>query len=406
MPNTLLTTDLIADKALDILTQKLVFVPSINRDYDERFAKTGAKIGDTLRVRVPQHGTVRKGRIMQPDPLVDVTTPVAIANQEGVDLEYSSAELALDIDEFAARYLDQRMADLAVSIEAGVLADMAQAVPSQTGNPDGALSDLYWPLLANKLLDDQLAPKDRTMLLNTSGNVQIVKALSGLFNSQPDIAKQYRSGYMGKAVGFDWASSTVMPVHANGAFGGTPLVNGASNAGDTLVTDGWTASSGILKKGDLFTIAGVNAVHAQTKADLGYLRQFVVTADVTAAASGTTNVPIYPPIYASGPQQNVSATPADNAALSIIGTKADSYGINLAYAKDFATFVTADLPLPPKKDSSRRVYEGISLRIINDFDTRNDQFLTRVDVLYGSAVLRPEYAVRVANDPANLTPPA
>lgn len=406
MANTLLTTDMIADKALDVLSQKLTFIKSINHDYDDSFAKTGGKIGDTLRIRVPQHGSVRTGRVMEPDPLVDVTTPLAIADQKGIDLVYNSSELALDIDRFAERYLNQRMADLAVSIEAATIANAAAGVPSQTGNPDAALNDLFWPLMANKLLDDQLAPSDRSMLLNTSGNLQIVKALSGLYNNTADVGKQYHSGYMGHAAGFDWYNSTVMPLHLNGGFGGTPLVAGANQTGTSIVTDGWTASSPILFKGDIITFAGVNAVHAQTKADLGYLRQFVVTADVVSAASGTTTIPIYPALATAGPQQNVTAAPADNAALAIAGTKADSYGINLAYARDFATFVSADLPLPPKKDASRRVYQGLSLRVINDFDTRNDEFLTRVDILFGSAVLRPEFAVRVANDPAALTPPA
>lgn len=406
MSNTLLTTSLIADKALDILTQKLLFIPSINRSYDDQFARTGGKIGDTLNIRVPQHGTIRKGRIMQPAPLVDVTTPIVVAQQWGQDLNYSSAELALDIDEFADRYMNQRIADLAIALDSFALSTIAPLIPSQTGDPTAGLADLFWPLMAGKLLDDQLASGDRTMLINTSANVQIVKSLSGLFNSQPDIAKQYRNGEMGYAAGFNWATTTVMPNHTAGNFAGTPLTNGAGQTGASLVTDGWTASNAILKAGDIITIAGVNAVHAQTKQDLGYLRQFTVTADVTSAASGTTNIPISPAIVASGPAQNVTVAAPDNAALVLAGTASSTYGLNLAYTKDVGAFVTADLPIPPKKDAARRMYEGISLRVISDFDTINDAFLTRVDVLFGAALLRPEFGVRVANNPSSLTPPA
>ena len=408
MSNTLLTTSMIADKSLQILTEKLTFIPSINRSYDDSFARTGAKIGDTLKVRVPQHGSVRTGRIMQPDPLVDVVTPIVIAQQQGVDLSYSSAELALDIDEFSQRYLNQRIADLAIGIEAAVLSSCALAVPSLTGpSTTGALNDLFYPLMAGKLLDDQLAYGDRSILLNTSGNVQIVKSLSGLFNPQKDIAEQYREGYMGKAVGFGWGMSTVVPSWKVGPFGGAPQVNAAGQSGSSIVTKGWTASSTPLNVGDVITFAGVNAVHAQTLQDLGYLKQFVVTAAGAADGTGNLTISISPSLIPPGtPQQNVTASPAANAVIALPTgvTAAKTYGINLAYAKDFATFVSADLPLPPKKDSARRVYESISLRVINDFDTPNDNFLTRVDVLWGSAVLRPELATRIVNDPTILTP--
>jgi hypothetical protein len=398
MANTLATTSLIADKALQILTEKLTFIPTINRQYDDTFAKTGAKIGDTLRIRVPQHGTVRTGRIMQPDPLTDVTTPLVIANQTGIDLGYSSAELALDIDEIAERYLNQRMADLAVSIEANLLTQAVNGVPTQTGKPDGQLSDITYPTYAGMLLDNQLAPRgDRNMLLPPSGQVQIVKALSGLFNSQQDIAEQYREGRMGKAAGFDWATSTVMPTHNSGSFAGTPIISGAGQTGNAIVTSGWTASQPVLAQGDIITFSGVNAVHAQTKQNLGYLQQFVVTAAVTSAASGTTTINVYPAINPTGPTQNVSGSPANSAAIVLASNAGDTYGVGLAYCKDFFSVVTADLPLPPKKDAARRVYENISLRVIHDFDTRNDEFLARVDVLYGGAVIRPELAVRVAN---------
>lgn len=398
MSNTLITTSMVAEKALDILTEKLTFIPTINRDYDKSYAETGAKIGDTLRIRVPQHGTVRHGKVMQPDPLVDVTTPLVIANQDGIDLGYSSAELALDIDEIAERYLNQRMADLAISIEAGVLSQAYLGVPSQTGAPDGQLNSLKYPLTAKKFLDDQLAPKgDRQMLLGTTAEIEIVQTLSGFFNSQEEISEQYREGRMGLAVGFEWAASTVMPVHVSGSFAGTPVVSGANQTGTSIVTSGWTASQPVLTQGDVITFANVFAVHAQTKANLGYLRQFVVTSAVTSAASGTTTIQIYPAITPTGAQQNVTNSPANTAVIALASNAGDTYGVSLAYTKDFFSFVTADLPLPPKKDCARRMFENISLRVIHDFDTRNDEFLARVDVLWGGAVIRPELATRVAS---------
>jgi hypothetical protein len=406
MSNTLLTTDMIADRALMILSEKLTFIPTINRDYDDSFGQKDAKIGDTLRVRVPQHGTVRHGKVMQPDPLVDVTTPVQIIDQAGIDLGYSSAELALDIDEIAERYLDQRMADLAIDIESMCLAIAYAGTPTQVGAPDGAVNSSFYALMAKKMLDDQLAPRgDRQMLLNTTAEVQMIGALQGLFNSQPDIAEQYREGRMGKALGFEWASSTVLPIQTSGSFAGTPVVSGANQTGTQIVTSGWTASQPVLNKGDIITFTGVYAVHAQTKQSLGYLRQFVVTAAVTSAASGTTTINVFPALTPTGPQQNVTASPAANAPILLAADAADTYGISMAYVKDFFVFATCDLPIPPKKDAARRMFEGISLRVVHDYDTRNDEFLARVDVMWGGNVVRPELAVRMANG-LSLTPPS
>jgi hypothetical protein len=165
------------------------------------------------------------------------------------------------------------------------------------------------------------------------------------------------------------------------------------------VTDGWTASSAVLKQGDVFTIAGVFRVHPETKASTGVLQQFVATADKSADGTGNATLAISPAIVTSGATQNVSGSPADNAAITVVGTASTAHGISLGYHKDAFAFATADLVMPKGVDfSAREVFDGISMRIIRQYDINNDKFPCRLDVLYGYKTIRPQLAVRFANN--------
>lgn len=399
MANSLLTTSLITREILSILRQKLTFLRKINMEYDDRFAVTGAKVGSTIEIRVPTHGKVRTGRIMDAGNMVDKVVPLSITDQTGVDLVWSSAEMALDIDDFRQRYLDQPIADLASQIEGSVLQRALPYAANFVPNVDGKL-DLKEALLANKVLTDNLAPTRRFMVTNTSGTVQIVDQLKGLFNSQDRLAEQYEDGLMARAAGFDWFETTNMPAQAYGtaAFGTAAgyLVNGASQSGSTIAVDGGT---GTITAGTHITFPNVYSVHPQTKVSTGLPQYFVVTADY---AGGAGNISISPAIVTSGPEKNVTQAPADNAAITIHGL-AGQTGVNLGFTRDFLTFATVDLPLPENKEASRMQFDGLSLRMIRDYDTINDQFLNRVDILWGSAVLRPEFGVVIPNDPTNFT---
>lgn len=393
MANAPVTIQMVTKESLKVLAEELWFLKRVNRQYDNQFAKTGAKIGDTLNVRVPGHGIVRKGRVMTIQDINDKTTPLKITEQDGVDLGMTSADWALSIDEISERYIQPRMADLAASIEATVMNNVIPGIPNIVGD-GGALDDYKTVLQATEILNNNLAPKSgRSFLTNNSAQRQAADAFKTYFNSQAQIANQYEDGVMNRMGGFDWYASSLLPNHTRGTANGAYLVNGAGQTGSSLIVD---TGTGTLTVGDDITIAGVFDVHAQTKQNLGYLKRFTVTA-VYAGGGGT--IQISPAIITSGEYQNVSAVPADNAQVTVFGTSGQSWGENVAFARDAFAFVTADLPLPPKKDAARANYQGISLRVINDFDTVNDMFITRVDVIYGSAVLRPELAVRVPNDP-------
>jgi hypothetical protein len=393
MANNTAVIQMVTKESLMVLAEKLSFLKRINRQYDGQFAKSGAKIGDTLNIRVPGHGVVRNGRVMDLQDLNDKTVPLKITDQRGVDLGMTSADWALSIDEIRERYIEPRMADLAASIEASVMLNTISGIPGVVGD-GGALDDFKTVLQATERLNNNLAPQgSRTFLTNNSAQRQAVDAFKLFFNNQQQIGNQYEEGSMGRAGGFDWYSTSLMPTHLRGTANTGYLINGANQTGSSLIVDGGT---GTLTVGDVITIANVFDVHPQTKANLGYLKQFVVTA---AYAGGAGTVQISPAIVTSGEYQNVNVVPTDNAAITVFGTSGQTWGENIAFARDAFVFASADLPLPPKIDAARANYQGISLRVINDYDTVNDMFISRVDVLFGSAVLRPELAIRVPNDP-------
>lgn len=401
MANEFLNTSMITREILSVLRQRFTFLNRINMEYRDDFAVNGAKIGDTLNIRVPTNQRVRDGRIMDAGNMVDRTVPLSITDQSGIDLVFNSSDRALKIDDFRARYLEQPLARLASTIESRVMSRALPFAANFVGNSDGKL-DLKDALLANKMLTDNLAPPERFMLTNTSGTVQVVDQLKGLFNSQSELKRQYEEGLMGRAAGFDWYETSIMPAQAYGtsAIPGTYDINGVVTEGSTSIPV--DTGTGTLVAGQHVTFAGVFAVNPATLESTGVLRTFVVTANY---AGGSGNLQISPAINAAGPEQNVTALPADGADVVVLGATGQT-GVNLGFARDFVTFASVDLPLPANKDASRATIggpRGLSVRMINDYDTINDQFLSRVDILWGSAVLRPDFGVVIPNDPTNFT---
>jgi len=393
MANTILTPVMITRRALSILHQKLNFVGSINRQYDDSFAKTGAKIGDSLKIRLPNQYTVRTGANLSTQDTTETSTTLQVATQKGVDTTFSSAELTLSLDDFAERILEPAMSVLAANIEADAMS-MYKDVYNQINNQGSAMT-LSRALTARKKLVDALAPLDnRTCNLNSQDNVDLVTDTKGLFQDSTQVAKQYKEGYMGRSAGFDFMENTLWPSHARGDANASYVCNTSTGITSGTATITLSAGSGTIKQGDIFTIAGVYRVHPETKAVTSELQQFVATAD------GTTSVAVSPTPVTSGALQNISITSAGaGKAVVIAGTASTSHGISMAYHKDAFAFATADLVVPQGVDfAAREVFDGISLRIVRQYSISTDALPTRIDCLYGYKAIRPQLACRLANN--------
>jgi len=198
-------------------------------------------------------------------------------------------------------------------------------------------------------------------------------------------------------LGYDeFNMSQSLKLHTTGAWGTSITVTSTiSTQGASSIGISFTGASRTWKQGDVFTIAGVNAVNPQTRESTGSLQQFTVTADATGSSTATLSV--YPPIYtADNALATVDAFPVATAVVTMLGSASTSYPQNLAYHKDAFTFATADLIMPQGVDmASRQVHNGISMRIVKDYDINNDRLPCRVDVLYGYNTIRPEMACRI-----------
>ncbi len=397
MANTILTPTAVVREALRLLHNNLAFAKGVNRQYDDKFAQSGAKVGDSIQIRLPNRFTVRNGPTLSAQDVQEESVTLQVATQKGVDIQFSSAELTLSLDDFSKRILQPAMARLASEIDydgLGLYQDVYNLVGTPGTTPNSAL--VY--LQAGQKLDEFATPRDdnRSVVINPAAMAATVDALKGLFHDTKEVSKQYRRGLMGRSLGFEFAMDQNVRLHTVGAHGGTPLVNGANQTGSSLATDGWTASTTVLKKGDVFTIAGVYAVNPETGQSTGSLQQFVVTADVTSDAVGAATIPISPSIVTSGAKKTVTNSPADNAAITVVGSASTNYPQNLAYHRDAFVLATVDLVMPKGVDfAAREVYDGISMRIVRQYDINNDNFPCRIDVLYGWKCVRPEMACRI-----------
>lgn len=403
MSNSILTPTAVTREALRILHQKCNFIGSINRQYESDFAKSGAKIGDSLKIRLPNEYTVRTGKTLNVQDTQETSTTLTVATQKGVDVTFSSAELTLSLDDFSNRVLEPAMSVLAANIESDAIS-MYKDVYNEVSNVGAAVTTADI-LKAGKKLTDCLAPgAARTLNINTQDNVDLLEALKTLYNDPSKISKNYRDGMIANQfLGFETVmQNTLWPIHTTGTDDGTGDYLTDINAGEANGSAGSLhidTGAGTFKKGDIIFIEGVYRVHPETKESTGKLQQFVVTADY---GGGEGDLSISPSIISSGARQNVTAV-ADGKKINklesdettAVGASAD-YGISLAYQKDAFAFVTADLEMPKGVDwAAREILDGISLRIVRQYDVVNDMFPCRIDVLYGYKAIRPQLACRL-----------
>ena len=409
MANTTLTASIIAKEALVILENELGVLQDLHRAPEEEFNNTvnGYKIGATVTIRRPADFTVRSGATLSVQDVIEGNTTLTIDQQIGVDTAVTSAELALSLSSFSDQILKPQINLLANYVDNYILSNAYKSAFNTVGTPGTTPTALSTYLDAGAKLDQFSCPRDgqRALILGPQSQANIVDALKGLFNRSGKISSQYDDAEMGENVaGFNWAMDQQVATHQVGPLGGTPLVNGASQTGATLVTDGWTAAAASrLKQGDVFTVAGVYAVNPVSKASTGVLQQFVVTADKSSDASGNITIPISPSIVTSGAQQTVSGSPADNAALTVLGAANTLTAQNMAWHKSAIALAFAELQKPAGVDMASVKTDpdsGISMRFVRYYDGDNDKFKCRFDLLFGLAVLRPDWIVRIAGGAA------
>jgi len=399
MGNSLLTIDMITRKALEILENNLVITRNVNRQYDDSFAVEGAKIGSTLRIRLPDRALVTDGAALQVQDDNEQFTTLTVASQKHIGVNFTSAELTMQLDDFADRVLKPRISQLASSIDADV-ANAYKGIYSSVGTPGTTPATSLVLLQGQQKLNEFAAMMpNRYATVNPAANAGLVEGMKGLFNPVDTISRQFRNGLMGEGVlGYEEINmSQSIQQFTTGSRSGTITVDGTMTVeGSSKITlNGTTGHT--LAVGDVFTIANVYAVNPQTRQSTGSLQQFVVTAANTAAGNKFTDVNISPAIYtSSNALATVNSFPQNLATVTFVGAASTAYPQNLIYHKDAISFATADLLLPQGVDmASRQVHNGISMRVVRQYDINNDRLPCRIDVLYGYSVIRAPMAVRL-----------
>jgi hypothetical protein len=389
---------MITRKALEILENSLVITRNVNRQYDDSFAVQGAKIGSTLRIRLPDRALVTDGAALQVQDDQEQFTTLTVSSQKHIGVNFTTAELTMQLDDFAERVLKPRISQLASSIDADV-ANAFRNVYQSVGTPGTTPGTSLVLLQAQQKLNEAAAVMSpRYATVNPAANAALVEGMKGLFNPTSTISRQFKNGMMGEGIlGLDEVnmSQSIKQFTTGTRTGAHTVTTTVSSQGATTIAITGTGSQ-IIRAGDVFTIANVFAVNPQTRESTGSLQQFVATADATASG-GAYTVSVSPAIYTSSQAlATVDSFPQSGAVVTFLGSASTQYPQNLVYHRDAISFATADLLMPQGVDmASRQVHNGISMRIVRQYDINNDRLPCRIDVLYGYSVIRPQMAVRL-----------
>jgi hypothetical protein len=403
MSNSFAVTDLVAKEALRIAHEKLQFIGTVDRQYDESFKMNGSSPhGATLRVKSANAYKRRQGsRVMDVQDQNEATQTITVATQDGVDMRFNSQELMQSVnndgafDALSKNYILPAVSVLVAGIEGDFLTFATKATANVAGTAGAAVNSLTAVAAARAKLNQALAPKDmRAVQMDSVTMASLVSGVPAYFNPAADIANQYREGLVKRTQMADfyenekvWAlvNSSDVAADLNGA------VTSATGSTSTLVvSNGATFNAGMV-----FTIAGVFDVHPETKQPYASLKQFVVV-----SSSGATNIVCSPGLRfaTTDPRQNcyIAAGSISSGAITFVGALSTTYVQSLMYHPDAYQFVTGDLPM--MDDAQKCVVkkqDNLSIRIWMGSDIRNDELLMRMDMLYGFAALRPEWGCRI-----------
>jgi len=373
-----------------------VLTRTVNRQYDDSFAVEGAKIGSTLRIRLPDRALVTDGAALQVQDDNEQYTTIAVSSQKHIGVNFTTAELTMQLDDFAERVLKPRISQLAASIDADV-ANSFKYIGNSVGTPGTTPATSLVLLQAQQKLNENAAVMSpRYATVNPAANAALIEGMKGLFNPVSAISKQFKNGMFGEGIlGYDELNmSQSIKQFTTGSRTGTVTVSTSvtTEGSTTIVLTG--LGSTVIKAGDVFTVADCYAVNPQTRESTGSLYQFVALADVTASTTASVTVPA---MYSAGQAlATVDALPVSGKAVTFYGSASTQYPQNLIYHRDAIAFATADLLMPQGVDmASRQVHNGISLRVVRQYDINNDRLPCRIDVLYGYGVIRPPMAVRL-----------
>ena len=412
MANAVVTPQVFAKLVLMDLGGALNVCRNMSKDVTQEFGKKSYKVGATVEVRKPYRFTVSTGLKYDPQPLTDQVTPIKVSQIAQVSFDWDSVEKTLSIREARELYSKPAALALASNINAACAQFISNNTFNAAGTPGTTPVDEQPYLKAGDLLVQQGLPQDEelNLIVNRKFSSTFVHGVKTLYNPTGAISQQWKQGQMVDSLGYNVYRDQTIYTRTVGPLGGTPLVDatgtvtgavsadGGNNATMTLSTRGWTAAAAArLNQGDRFTIAGVYSVHPQTRQSTGDLQQFVVLSAFSSAANGTGGVSIAPAITASGQYQNVTAVPADGAAMTIDGAASTVSPQAILMHKNAFGFVCVPLSNPEPGmgalvTTANDPETGLNISMVRTFDGVYRKEINRFDVLWDAGVLYREMA--------------
>jgi hypothetical protein len=411
MAGTFLTATIVAKEALMLLENELVMGNLVHRGYRQEFGKQirGAKPGTSVSIRKPNRFRVTKARTRTETTVTESSITLNVATQAHVSWDFTTVDLTMKISEYSERYLKPAVAALANQVDAD-LCGLYSSVFNSVWESTGFVSPESFVVLgkAGQKLDEEAVPgENRCVVLNPAGNWALANALKNMYVtevSKPALTK----GFLARVGNFSIYMDQNIKTHTTGTFhdtGSTQSIIVATTGGATGTSVELihfrVANTLALRTGDVFTIADVNAVNPMSGESTGSLRQFVVTGDVSVAATETSaiaTVLVAPEMIDTGPYKTVDTLPAAGAVCAIVGTQTEPFPQNLAFHKNAFALVVVPLEMPDgvgwgARASSR--ISGMSIRVLKDYDIDDDEEIARLDILYGVSAIYPELACRI-----------
>jgi len=408
--NKLLTDDIILKSALRLLVNETVMAPLVYRDHERRFA---SKVGDTISLELPYRTKTASGPVLEIQPMVDLKTPFRINRHEHFGVEYTMKDRTLSIQQFTDRYLRSGIVQMANVIDRSICMTLKNVFFS-TGTP-GVTPGNFLSFASSGAFQTALAvPNDgrRRAVLNPSTCAVLADQLKDL-NSDKGLSGIVPNGYRGEVYKYSLHETQNLPTHTVGNYtGSTPVINGAGQTGNSLITNGWAPGQTVLLAGDVFKVDDVYAVNPQNYENSGYLQCFVCQSDVIADGGGNALIPIVPTLndgtltaqndegqtVSLRAYQNVTNAPADGATITVIGESDTTYQQNYLFHREAIGLAMVDFILPETATVKKRVRDnrsGMSLALTGFFDGINYREVHRIDALWGAHIIYPELALRM-----------
>lgn len=422
-----LTPTIIAKEALRLLKNNLVMGNLVYRGYENEFPGAPKK-GGSVQIRKPNKFQVAKTRIRSTKSITEAYITLQVATQAHVSWNFFTVDLTLTIEEYSERYIRPAAAALANQVDADLCA-LYKDVPNVVWESTGFVTPSTFMVLGKAMqkMDELAIPADeRVIVFDPAAHWSFANALSN-WNFKEGGEQALRKGFLGRVanceifmdqnikvhtVGY-WSTATDTAAATTGrllihttadsaAAGGLPYATGARNLSQQqwIMVQGIAQSSQIgLLTGDIFTIAGCNAVNPMSGESTGSLRQFVVIADVSKLTTDCTQneamINFYPEMLATGPYKTVDTIPQLAAKVWVVGDPWCQYPQNLAFHKNAFALVMVPLEKPDGQWAATETEDGYSIRVVKDYDIDVDSEIIRLDILYGVKSIYPEMAVRI-----------